>query len=379
MKNKLLLVTVLFLFFTLNMYAQKEKEIHVKVLKEVNGELIKIDTVLDGAKYGDIYLYSDGEFDHSKLDSILKEFKILDKNELKVISLKNGIEGNDSLKQMWVGVTASGDEDIEHIVVDLSNNTEFSNCTKDISLLSADSLEIVKEVIILKKDGEKVVIDDSKGDSYIWTIDSSDVKLITIKEDVEFIGKSDDKINIYVTADKNGDIETTSEIKIMAGNGKCKTIEMTFDADEMIDSDELVKLEEALQGSGEKVKVLKYTTKDGAFVIKAEISDCELTEDETQQAKSIGLEDKIELQLNKFKAFPNPTDGVFTVEFELEEKISTLVKVYNQEGKTVYSDKVKKFDGFYSKQIDLTKQDMGIYFIRIIQGDKSVTKKILKK
>lgn len=66
MKNKLLLVTVLFLFFTLNMYAQKEKEIHVKVLKEVNGELIKIDTVLDGAKYGDIYLYSDGEFDHSK-------------------------------------------------------------------------------------------------------------------------------------------------------------------------------------------------------------------------------------------------------------------------------------------------------------------------
>jgi len=77
--------------------------------------------------------------------------------------------------------------------------------------------------------------------------------------------------------------------------------------------------------------------------------------------------------------YPNPTEGVFNIEFEIENKENTILKVYNEKGKTVYNDKIKRFDGFYLKAIDITKEDSGVYFIKIIQGDKSITKKVLKK
>ena len=67
------------------------------------------------------------------------------------------------------------------------------------------------------------------------------------------------------------------------------------------------------------------------------------------------------------------------LEFKLADKGNLVVKLINQSGKTVFEDKVKKFSGDYSNEIDLSKIDDETLYIMIAQGDKSKIEKFMKK
>lgn len=78
--------------------------------------------------------------------------------------------------------------------------------------------------------------------------------------------------------------------------------------------------------------------------------------------------------------YPNPSNGIYTIEMKgvLTNK-NIIFNVYNVMGQIVYKDETKVHDNFISKQINLSNLTQGVYFINIIQDNKSLTAKVIKQ
>lgn len=70
--------------------------------------------------------------------------------------------------------------------------------------------------------------------------------------------------------------------------------------------------------------------------------------------------------------YPNPTNNFVTLS---GVEGSATIELYNVLGKIVLSQKITKD----KTEIDLSKETNGVYFIKIITENNSVTKKIIKE
>ncbi|SHH52787.1 reprolysin-like metallopeptidase [Winogradskyella jejuensis] len=85
-----------------------------------------------------------------------------------------------------------------------------------------------------------------------------------------------------------------------------------------------------------------------------------------------------DFELNDFALFPNPNNGDFTIQFNSNSGIGVNVDVYDISGKLVFNknyDPTSRFD----KQINLNNVSTGIYIMKVNDGDKSVTRKLIIK
>jgi Secretion system C-terminal sorting domain len=71
------------------------------------------------------------------------------------------------------------------------------------------------------------------------------------------------------------------------------------------------------------------------------------------------------------KAMPNPSNGKFTLEFDVLN-MDMAVQIIDYTGRTIYVDKVPKTVKHYSKQIDISEQAAGLYFIRIRSAQNNI-------
>ena len=85
-----------------------------------------------------------------------------------------------------------------------------------------------------------------------------------------------------------------------------------------------------------------------------------------------------DLAMDNFSFYPNPSAGQFNLKFDLAEKGNLEVYIYDQMGSVVYSERMSGFSGKYNKIIDLEMFSDGLYFMQIMQGDKSFSKKLIK-
>ena len=83
---------------------------------------------------------------------------------------------------------------------------------------------------------------------------------------------------------------------------------------------------------------------------------------------SIGIQNK--LTEAKVNVFPNPNNGMFSVRSDVE--ISDL-KIFNLLGEKIYSSEIK----FTQSEIDLGKQEKGLYFIQIKTQRGTIVKKLI--
>ena len=390
--KKIVVMSIAFLM-VIAANAQNPKKVHIKMTKDINGEVTVLDTIIEGNE-GDFVYYNAGDFSDKSLDSLMEKFMISsDAHKIKVICSDNIKAKADSGNMVWVSVKS--DDEIEGVVKKTIALTVSEKGSKSVSnsnsftFFEGDSIihmhDIVmksdgKDFYVVTEDGGKIVVNPTEsGEVFIWSVDSADDKKIEFTKDVKIYSGSDNNIKIIKSKDGNAEITAVSEVFVKKGDGDCKTIDLLISTDNN-DGEEIIKeLEQVLEGKAENVKVYSYETEDGKVIIKATISDCDLTKEEEQEIKSLGLEDKTELQVKNFKLYPNPTEGLFNLEFELEENAAAMIKIYNQKGEMVYNEKIKKSELIFNKQIDLSKEESGIYFIKIIQFDKSITKKVMKK
>ena len=77
--------------------------------------------------------------------------------------------------------------------------------------------------------------------------------------------------------------------------------------------------------------------------------------------------------------YPNPSDGEFRVEMNLEEKGVITAKLFDMTGKLVedLSSELNYESGKVSGDIKLEELNPGIYFLRVENGRRSGAKKIV--
>jgi hypothetical protein len=83
------------------------------------------------------------------------------------------------------------------------------------------------------------------------------------------------------------------------------------------------------------------------------------------------------LKVEQLNFYPNPNNGKFNLSFNLKEKATTTISIFNSEGKKVYDESLQDFSGDYNKQIDLSGSPNGIYFLNVSQGKNNLVKKIV--
>jgi hypothetical protein len=81
--------------------------------------------------------------------------------------------------------------------------------------------------------------------------------------------------------------------------------------------------------------------------------------------------------INNLDVYPNPSRDIFNVTFVAEDIQDLEVRVINVVGEVVYTEALEQFVGEYTKQIDLTDNSKGVYFLEITTNAGVVNKKLI--
>lgn len=88
--------------------------------------------------------------------------------------------------------------------------------------------------------------------------------------------------------------------------------------------------------------------------------------------------DVIELSQEEinFNVYPNPSNSVVNVEFELKNQNDVTVSIMNTVGQTVASNNLGKVSGVQTTQLDVSSLESGMYIVRIKTANGEQTKRI---
>jgi len=84
--------------------------------------------------------------------------------------------------------------------------------------------------------------------------------------------------------------------------------------------------------------------------------------------------DKDELPI---EVFPNPGDGFFNVQFQLDPVNNTTIEITDMDGNQLMRESMEKESGTYTRQFDMKDYAKGNYLINIKQGKKSASRLII--
>lgn len=131
----------------------------------------------------------------------------------------------------------------------------------------------------------------------------------------------------------------------------------------------------ALRRENSQVFIYENTDKDGITSrMSIRISEAN---DETLKKMNAAGNDKPALDVSDLTLSPNFSSGNLNLSFSLIEKGSLEVKILDSNLKELFTDKTTINSGTYFKQISLPKN--GVYYIRIIQGNKTFVRKMVKE
>lgn len=111
--------------------------------------------------------------------------------------------------------------------------------------------------------------------------------------------------------------------------------------------------------------------------VKASMQDMEKADADKLKAQGVNITAVNSLRVEKLNLYPNPSKGMFKLQFDLPEKGQTEVKVYNAAGRTIYEYELGNFSGDFSDEVDISQNGTGTYYLQIRQGDKYAAKKIV--
>ena len=146
------------------------------------------------------------------------------------------------------------------------------------------------------------------------------------------------------------------------------------------DGNQKVHIEKNGDEGNKEMQVCVYKSDDGKQVIETKVIMLKLSDADEKKLEDSGVaatEEKNELNVEELNFFPNPNSGMFNLNFKLEKRGDTQIQIFDMNGKQVYMETLRNFSGEYNKDIDISEQGKGTYFLNITQGDKVLNKKIL--
>lgn len=82
--------------------------------------------------------------------------------------------------------------------------------------------------------------------------------------------------------------------------------------------------------------------------------------------------------ISAFKAYPNPTSGIVSVSFHVDNPGKGYIEVTDANGKPVYQKSISGFKGSYNGQIDLSRFPAGIYYLVVMKDGAKISSKIVR-
>jgi hypothetical protein len=82
------------------------------------------------------------------------------------------------------------------------------------------------------------------------------------------------------------------------------------------------------------------------------------------------------LELEEYKAFPNPAFSYFNLQFRAAP-VPTQIQLTDITGRVVFQRQLNRFDGYFNEEILLNDAAAGLLTLTIRQGDKVVSKQVL--
>jgi hypothetical protein len=74
---------------------------------------------------------------------------------------------------------------------------------------------------------------------------------------------------------------------------------------------------------------------------------------------------------------PNPSDGIFNIEVYAEDVRTLKMSVSTLVGTVIFTSEPEEFTGVYVKEIDLTGNDNGVYFLQVYIDEDEFLRKLL--
>ncbi|MEO1261567.1 MAG: PDZ domain-containing protein [Bacteroidota bacterium] len=116
---------------------------------------------------------------------------------------------------------------------------------------------------------------------------------------------------------------------------------------------------------------------------RADISDLDVRmenisneDSRSMQARGIDMKISNQLEVDNLTLQPNADIGMFDLQFDIESRGETIVKVINTTGRVIYEYDLGPFSGDFADHIDISQNGPGTYFLHISQDDKSFVRKI---
>lgn len=94
--------------------------------------------------------------------------------------------------------------------------------------------------------------------------------------------------------------------------------------------------------------------------------------------KALGLSNSSDFDNIDVKVFPNPGEGRFKLEANIEGVEDLEIHVFNTAGEKVFTSNNSSSTGEFDDEIDITDLPSGVYFLAIRSGEKVFTEKLIK-
>ena len=76
---------------------------------------------------------------------------------------------------------------------------------------------------------------------------------------------------------------------------------------------------------------------------------------------------------NDIRIIPNPTTGIFNLEFNTSVAGTHRIKVVDLRGYEVFSQDIKAVNGLNTLNIDLTNIPLGVYYLQVLSDDMMIS------
>lgn len=114
------------------------------------------------------------------------------------------------------------------------------------------------------------------------------------------------------------------------------------------------------------LRVLDSANQDGGSIVGWSLNPC-------------GIQVPLSVDQNSlanFAVYPNPTQGNFTVQFNSDSSQPVQVDLYDLRGRSVYHSNFEN-TGFFTQNIQLTALQIGMYVLKVKDGNKQVMRKLV--